>query len=206
MRIGELSGRTGVPVPTIKYYLREGLLPAGELTCPNQAQYGERHVRRLKLVRALLETGGLSIAATQEVVAAIDTPAASLHSTLGIARRAVTPPATGCAGPHWRQALREADDWVRLRGWQVEPGGPAHASLAQVLLTLRELGQEDLLGLLDAYATAAELLAAAELAVVGHRADPDQRAEGAVLGTVLGDTLLATLRRLAQEDASRQLA
>lgn len=29
MRIGELSRRTGVPVPTIKYYVREGLLPPG---------------------------------------------------------------------------------------------------------------------------------------------------------------------------------
>jgi DNA-binding transcriptional MerR regulator len=37
MRIGELSKVTGVPVPTIKYYLREGLLPAGELSSPNQA-------------------------------------------------------------------------------------------------------------------------------------------------------------------------
>ena len=28
--MSELSERTGVPVPTIKYYLREGLLPEGE--------------------------------------------------------------------------------------------------------------------------------------------------------------------------------
>ena len=35
MRIAELSQTTGVPVPTIKYYLREGLLPSGELTSPN---------------------------------------------------------------------------------------------------------------------------------------------------------------------------
>ena len=41
MRIGELSRATEVPVPTIKYYLREGLLPHGELSSPNQASYGE---------------------------------------------------------------------------------------------------------------------------------------------------------------------
>ena len=46
MRIAELSQKTGVPVPTIKYYLREGLLPAGELTSPNQAHYDDRHVQR----------------------------------------------------------------------------------------------------------------------------------------------------------------
>lgn len=205
MRIGELSGRTGVPVPTIKYYLRENLLPAGELTSPNQAQYDERHVRRLKLVRALLEAGGLSIAAAQELVAAIDAPDVSLPDTLGVAQRAVSPPPSPCEGPRRRQAEQEADDWVRLRGWQVDPGSPAVCSLARLLLTLHELGQEDLLGLLDEYAAAAERLAAVELALLGRKPE-GARVEGAVLGTVLGDALLATLRRLAQENAARRLA
>ena len=30
MRISELAERTGVSIPTLKYYLREGLLHAGE--------------------------------------------------------------------------------------------------------------------------------------------------------------------------------
>ncbi|WP_346281659.1 MerR family DNA-binding transcriptional regulator, partial [Pseudonocardia sp.] len=34
MRMAELSARTGVPIPTIKFYLREGLLPPGERTSP----------------------------------------------------------------------------------------------------------------------------------------------------------------------------
>ena len=42
MRISELSARTGVPVATIKYYLREGLLPEGERTAPTQATYADR--------------------------------------------------------------------------------------------------------------------------------------------------------------------
>jgi len=37
MRIGELSRRSGVPVPSIKYYVREGLLPAGERTRPTRS-------------------------------------------------------------------------------------------------------------------------------------------------------------------------
>ena len=53
MRIAELSRDSGVPVPTIKYYVREGLLPPGELTSPNQAQYDASHLRRLRLIRAL---------------------------------------------------------------------------------------------------------------------------------------------------------
>src|SRR5918999_1379911 len=32
VQISELARRAGVPVATVKYYLREGLLPQGELT------------------------------------------------------------------------------------------------------------------------------------------------------------------------------
>ena len=37
MRISELARRSGLPVATVKYYLREGLLPAGEPTAATQA-------------------------------------------------------------------------------------------------------------------------------------------------------------------------
>ena len=47
MRMAELSRRTGVPVPTIKYYLREGLLPPGERTSPNQAQNSRPDLKAL---------------------------------------------------------------------------------------------------------------------------------------------------------------
>lgn len=63
-----LSAESGVPVGTIKFYLREQLLPPGERTSPNQARYTEAHVRRLKLVRALIETGGCSVAEVRRVV------------------------------------------------------------------------------------------------------------------------------------------
>ena len=72
MRISELSRATGVPVATIKFYLREGLVPEGVRTSPNQAQYDDAHVQRLRLVRALVGVGGLSIAATREVLGHID--------------------------------------------------------------------------------------------------------------------------------------
>ncbi|MFD7659160.1 MerR family transcriptional regulator, partial [Actinosynnema sp. NPDC059797] len=72
MRIGELSRRSGVSVPTIKFYLREGLLAPGSGTARNQASYGEAHERRLRLVRALVEVGGLSLTAVREVLAASD--------------------------------------------------------------------------------------------------------------------------------------
>lgn len=45
-----------------------------------------------------------------------------------------------------------------------------------------------------------------EVAAVGERTGADQIAEAVVVGTILGESMLAALRLLAQEDASsRQL-
>src|SRR5215207_6724902 len=71
VRISELSQRSGVAVATIKYYLREGLLPPGASTAPNQAQYDEQHLTHLHLIRALREGAGLSIATLARVFEAM---------------------------------------------------------------------------------------------------------------------------------------
>ncbi|MFJ3906121.1 MerR family transcriptional regulator [Streptomyces sp. NPDC090025] len=72
MRIGELGRACGVSTATIKYYIREGLLPAGHLTSTNQARYTEDHLHRLRLIRALLELGGLSVAKVRAIASVLD--------------------------------------------------------------------------------------------------------------------------------------
>ena len=91
MRIGELSKVTEVPVPTIKYYLREGLLPAGELSSPNQASYGEAHIRRLRLIRALVELAQVPVAQVKDILESLDSDDVPLHEQIGRAHRALTP-------------------------------------------------------------------------------------------------------------------
>jgi DNA-binding transcriptional MerR regulator len=203
MRIAELSRDSGVSVPTIKYYVREGLLEPGELTSPNQAQYGDSHLRRLRLIRALAEVGGLSIAAIRQLLAAATSPAASLHDALGKAQYAITPRYDYQASGASRQAAAEqAAELISRRGWQISPDSPARDLLTSVLAALRDLGQEDLLNLADAYAAPAEQIAAADLAAILARPTLDSQLEGLIIGTVLGDTLIASLRRLAEEDTS----
>ena len=203
MRIAELSRLSGVPVGTIKYYVREGLISPGALTSPNQAQYDDGHLRRLKLVRALVEVGELSIAETRDVLASIDSPGKTLHETLGKAHRAVTPSFPREVDEQsWAAASQQVEELVRRRGWQVEEDTPAWRLLAQVLATIHALGQEDLAELLDDYADAAERLAEAEVRCVLKRPDVESMLERMVTGVVLGDTLLAALRRLAQADVS----
>jgi DNA-binding transcriptional MerR regulator len=192
-----------VPVPTIKYYVREGLLWPGELTSPNQAHYDESHLRRLRLIRALAEVGGLSITAIRELLAVAGSPATSPHDALGKAQYATTPRYEyRSSDPSQQAAAYQADELIRSRGWQVKPDSPARDLLTGVLAALRDLGQDDLLTLADAYAGPAEQIAAADVAVILARQDLDNQLEGVIIGTVLGDTLLAALRRLAEENAS----
>lgn len=51
MKIGELSSATGTPVETIRFYEREGLLPAPGRSSANYRIYGEDHVGRLAFIR-----------------------------------------------------------------------------------------------------------------------------------------------------------
>ncbi|MFB6833744.1 MerR family transcriptional regulator [Streptomyces hydrogenans] len=215
MRIGELSRRTGVSVPTIKFYVREGLLPAGRLTSPNQAAYDETHVRRLRLIRALMDVGGLSVSAVREVITAVDDPERPVHALLGEAAERMVPryggePAEGEEGDGEEdgglvEARERVDALIREREWRCFPGSPAAEALAVALAALGAVGHERFAEVLDDYADAAERVARADLEYVGRHVVREELVESVAVGTVLGDALFAALRRLAQIDASDRL-
>jgi DNA-binding transcriptional MerR regulator len=197
MRIAELARRGGVPVGTVKYYLREGLLPPGTLTSATQAQYDERHVQRLALVRALVGVGGLSIAAAGTVLRAIDEASASTHELIGIACSALGP-----SGEDVDEQTRErARSLVERWGWLVTDESPARGQLAAALTGVDMIGLADVDAVLDRYAGLMAELAAGDLAEVptGSLAESVQFV---VKATVLLEPLLLAMRRLAHEDAS----
>jgi DNA-binding transcriptional MerR regulator len=203
MRIAELSSRSGTSVASIKYYLREGLLTPGTSTGRNQADYGEAHLYRLRLIRALIDVGGLSIAAARDVLAAVETPNVPGHHLLGVAHGALDRPhRRDRDSPDWQAARAEVVDLVRQRGWLVDDDSPGLDNAADAVAAMRSLGQDDLLQALDTYAQAAERVAEHEVGLVIARRDPARMVEGVVTGTILGETLLAALRRLAQQAAS----
>ena len=51
MRIGELAHRTGIPVETIRYYEKEGLLPEPARSDGNYRLYGPEHLKQLQFIR-----------------------------------------------------------------------------------------------------------------------------------------------------------
>lgn len=204
MRISELSRTTGVPVATIKYYLREGLLPAGEATAATQAQYGEEHVQRLRLVRALADVGGLSIAAIREVVQAIDDENTDVHTLLGTAQYALGPTVDGEreGDPEWSAAREEVDALVADLEWQVTSIAPARDQLAHALMALHRVGLSVSTERLRAYAEAAQSLAVREVDWLRETATRTAAVERVVVGAVLYEPVLLALRRMAQENES----
>ncbi|MDI3420929.1 MerR family transcriptional regulator [Streptomyces luteolus] len=205
MRIGELSRRTGVPVPTIKYYVREGLLPPGELSSPNQARYDETHERRLRLIRALLDVGGLKVAAIAEVLQAVDEPGRPVHDVLGAAANRLGPPQPDDGDDDARSEARDTvQELIARRGWRVSTDNPAATDLAHALVALDRLGHAAFAELLDDYADAAEQVARADLDYVNRRVAVEDLVETVVIGTVLGEAVFNALRRLAHVDRSAQ--
>jgi DNA-binding transcriptional MerR regulator len=193
VRISELARETGVPVPTIKFYLRERLLPQGTPTSATQAQYGADHVARLRLIRALMGPGGLSIAAVRRVLEAMDDPPASPYELICAAGAALTRP--GAAVDHTRvHAL--------LAAWGVDLAAEdcrSHDDLAAALAGADAAGfaLPD-----DALARYHEQLSAlAQREIDGVPTDsPAEAVRYVVLGTVLVEPVLLALRRLAHRE------
>jgi len=196
MRISELSTQTGVPVATIKFYLRESLLPEGVRTSATQAQYDESHVARLRLIRALLGPGGLSVAAAHRVIQAIEEPPASVHELLGVAARAVARPGVVTNGDP------RVEELMQRCAWQIdEKDHPTYAVLEEALQALDEAGFELPEGALDVYVKHMRQIAEYEIENVPTDS-PTAAVRYVVLGTVLIEPVILALRRLAQAEAS----
>ena len=199
MRISDLSRQTGVPVATIKFYLRERLLPPGTPTGRNQALYGEAHLRRLRLIRAFTNIGHLDLSSVREVLTAIENdrlPVRDLFETVDRASNPAEPEANEVDGI--AEAQSDVDEFVKELGWEVEPGTPSRQRLARVLAALKRLGCECGVEYFIPHAEAAEQLAERELELLVDDAAVSDRA-AAVVRTVLLDAAQAALRRMAQE-------
>lgn len=202
MKISELSAATDVPVATLKYYLREGLLPPGEALSRTSAVYGDAHVDRVRLIRALTSVGGLSLATTRQVLEVIADPGTTRVDVLGAAQRALLGE-DFVAGPDGDDPDEGGDPpsraraWLAEAGWQVHPQDPVIDDLDTAWAACDAAG----LGLDEARMTqyAEAVLRVARVDVDSVPPDAVGAVRQVVLGTVLVDRVLAPLRRLAQQ-------
>lgn len=183
--LSALSRDTAVSVATIKFYLREGLLPPGEKIGPRQAIYGEEHRHRLRLIRTLVEIRGLSLKQTRSVLRAIDSCGDDTHLAFGLAIGAIEIPAetSGAAGRAEIAGAAEADGAAEraaaagTTGSTEATGTTEHTGAAAVRSAIAARSA--------AHAADPDLAAADELFdVLGwkiHRGSANARALGAVM-------------------------
>lgn len=197
MRMAELSERSGVPIATIKWWRRQGLLPPGQRTAPNQAEYDSSHLARLRLLSVLRDLVDLPTATIAEIVAALDDDDAPLHEVVGTAHGAL---AHGEGGSG--RALAFVDELLDEHDWQVATDAPARHDLARTIDALHGFGREVTVDGLRPHVEAAERVAEAEVEATPIDRDRDDVVTDVVVGTILYDQVLSALRRLAHEHAS----
>ncbi|KOV53334.1 transcriptional regulator [Streptomyces sp. AS58] len=209
MRLAELSERSGVTTATIKYYLREGLLPPGRRITATQAEYGEDHLRRLRFVRALIQIGKVPVAAAREVLAAVEDESLTHHQRLGAATFALPHgPEPDENDPAIATARREVDSLMAEVGWRrdIEDYGPAPAywTLVAAVAALTRLGYPSSARQLEPYARLAAQQAVHDMDLLEAYDTPLEQAGAAVALTVLLEPVLLSLRRLAEVEESRR--
>lgn len=198
--MSELSQRSGVPVPTIKFYLREGLLPPGRAAGATRAHYEDRHLRRLRLIRALADVGGLRLEDVRRVLAAVDDERATLHEVLASAHSRLSSTEAEASEESRTRVAR----LVRKRRWRVAADSSHALALARALDALDAVGDPLPQEALEGYAQVFADLAVRELASIDVES-PEAAAREAVVRTILIEPVLVTLRRLAHEDRSARV-
>ncbi|MFI1155306.1 MerR family transcriptional regulator [Streptomyces sioyaensis] len=209
MRLAELSERSGVSTATIKYYLRERLLPAGHRITATQSEYDEGHLRRLRLIRALIQVGRMPVSTAREVLAAVEDDSLDQLSRLGVAVEALPHgPEPDESSPSTAVARRTAAELLRQCGWhfnlEIADSSRAFGMLVAAIAALHRLGYTCDTAHLLPYAQQAAQLAVVDLDLVEEFATPAEQVEAAVALTVLYEPVLLSLRRLAEAEESNK--
>jgi DNA-binding transcriptional MerR regulator len=198
MLVSELAERADVPLATVKYYLREGLLPTGETVGPRRAEYDDDHLRRLRVLRLLREVGGVPVTSLRQVVDALDDETLPVHDVMTLVADVITAGPTIDATP---ESLTMVDDVLAAMGWDgVRAESMDRLRLAALVSLLNSPGPlAATVELLTFYAGVADRLARAEVALVDESAERAQLLEQMVTGSVVYGQVFELLRQLGHE-------
>ena len=216
MKISELSERSGATIATIKYYIREGLLPTGDPTAPNQAAYGDEHLADLALIRALRERAKLPIAAIRRVMAEVAAAARDRQGSVEAGfKRVQLEKLAGSEfasaerdSPAYRKSWEELQALLGAHGWKHSEEDAVVQELLSAMVAARQIWPE---GAFDprAWDNYAELGERAARFEIPSDWDPDRfPAEAlryAIVGTYLLEPVILAFRRLALFERSRHL-
>lgn len=203
--VRQLAEASDTSLPSIKFYLRERLLPAGDPGAAGRAYYDHEHLERLRLIRVLRDVSKLPIDTIRAVLAALDAGKKPVD-VVALAMDALHAPARVEASREHAQAVSELQALLRQLGVRVRPRAGALHDLAAALVSLRRAWKPELpTSALLPYAQIARQLARREVAANARalHGDPRQLLQVVVHGTVLFEPILLAFRRIMHEHFAR---
>ena len=203
MRISSLSRRSGTPLGTIKFYLRERLLPPGRPTGRNQAEYDETHLQRLHLIRALTTVAGMDLSSVRQLLGAVADEELPLPRLYEVLENVVGAGDRSADSGSAEAARADVDTIVERMGWSLRPDMQSRHWLVQVLAALKDLGCVREVDVFLPYALAADEIAVHQLDMVPPDCTGSQRTAAIVRSIMLGVALTA-MHQMAQEHHARQ--
>lgn len=199
MKLAELSTRSGVSVATIKYWIRAGIVPPGIKRNATTADYTDRHLARLTLIRLLRDDLGTSIDEIRELTHLIDTdaPITSIMEksqclALGLTHR----PQNQDSPEHQRvRAISKQLGWPDVPSW-------AREELVAVLRKFKELGLDIDDDYLLEHARAFARVASLNVGFAMTAREADELATQIIRGTRMSRDLENAIGALAQTSHS----
>lgn len=195
MQLKDLSEWSGVPAASIKFYLREGLLPAGVTIHATRAEYSARHVERLGLIQALRRVVGLNIEQIRGLLQMADDGAPRLALLAAVQRVVLKLEAANAGSGETRSQATDAV--VHLRNWPDYPSD-AREALSAHLDLMESLNIDVTDEVLDLYSRAMDDVARFDIAATTAPESIDQLIFTAAVGMHMHSQLLLRLLALAQ--------
>jgi DNA-binding transcriptional MerR regulator len=195
VQLKELSERAGVSPASIKFYLREGLLPAGQSVHATRAEYSPQHVTRLELIQALRKVVGLNITQIRNLLKLADDGVPRLELLAAVQRTVLQLDEVGTDDGDLR--TQGGDAVVRFRNWPDVPSD-ARRALDAHLERMENLGVPVASEVLDAYSQALDNIAHFDITATTAPDDVNQLILTAAVGMHLHGQLVLKLLALAQ--------
>lgn len=196
MQLKELCDVSEVSAASVKFYLREGLLPKGDQIHSTRAEYGQRHVERLKMITGLRSIVGLSLAQIKTLTGLIDDPAVPRLQLLSQTHAMVLGAPTDRLPDH--RLLTEVMESLNWPDETSDARNLTNATLHQMETIGLPVSADVVLG----YAHAADLVARQDLGSLFSAESRDEAVLIVAVGVRAYSKLLASLVALAQASHS----
>src|SRR4029079_6760826 len=171
------------PIDTIKHYLRIGVLHRGRPIADRRSEYDETHIERLRLIRAMIEIGGMRLDSVRRGFDSVDEARSSLRQALGQAHYELSRRFVYDDDEPSAESLAAVDRVIASQGWDIWEHSAHRMALATSLDTLGHVDASVDEALLDCAARRAGERAPSEIPHVGASTSHDAAVRSVVVGT-----------------------